>query len=221
MIGRVFGRYTVIDYAPRRNGNIYLLCKCECGAIKEVGIYNLKRGTTQSCGCLQKYRASQSNTRHGYTKNNVKTPEYNTWMQMRRRCNNPLNPKYPIYGGRGITVCKEWDSFACFLNDMGERPSAGHSIDRIDNNKGYLKANCRWATLSEQQRNTSQNRKVSYKGKNYTSVAELAEFLGRDYHLILYRVKAGWSDDLIDTPPDDKKSADMSKRWAKQKNLAT
>jgi len=81
--------------------------------------------------------------------------EYRAWGMMRHRCSNPNAINYHRYGGRGIRVCPEWASFAGFFADMGERPSAKHSIDRIDNDGDYTKANCRWATFMEQQRNRS------------------------------------------------------------------
>lgn len=78
---------------------------------------------------------------------------YITWSQMKQRCNNPKRPKYPLYGGRGIKVCPEWEcSFVQFLHDMGERP-AGYTLGRIDNDKDYSKDNCEWQSYSDQNRN--------------------------------------------------------------------
>jgi hypothetical protein len=92
---------------------------------------------------------------------------YNTWINIRQRCRNPNNRNYPDYGGRGIDVCSEWDDFWQFVEDVGEKPE-GCSLDRIDNNKGYSKDNCRWATHTEQMNNC---RKVS-NAKGYIKTKE-------------------------------------------------
>ena len=76
--------------------------------------------------------------------------EYLAWVNMRQRCNNPNHPEYERYGGRGISVCKEWDSYSQFYIDLGEKPYESASIDRKDNSKGYCKDNCEWASKSTQ-----------------------------------------------------------------------
>jgi hypothetical protein len=80
-------------------------------------------------------------------------PAYNIWKKMHDRCNNQRAGNWRWYGGRGITVCSRWKSFAAFLQDMGPRPSREHSIDRIDNYRGYEPGNCRWATREQQHAN--------------------------------------------------------------------
>ena len=103
----------------------------------------------------------------------VDYPEYTAWRGMKIRCYSINTPYYKYYGGKGITVCKRWrNNFYVFLEDMGSRPNKNYSIDRIDNNKGYSKSNCRWATKSQQMRNRNYKnstgfRGVYVKGKNF------------------------------------------------------
>ena len=97
---------------------------------------------------------TRTEKRHGHCGNGTtdRTPTYNTWRAMRERCTNPNHIKYSNYGGRGIVICKSWKKFVSFLRDMGERPE-GMTLDRIDGNKGYNPKNCKWSTLSEQNKN--------------------------------------------------------------------
>ena len=110
---------------------------------------------------------------------------------MIQRCINPNDKKYPLYGSRGIRVCKQWEKFENFLKDMGECPS-GYSIDRTDNNKGYNKENCRWATPKEQARNRRNNHMISYNEKTQC-LAAWTEETGIASSLISWRIKNGWS----------------------------
>jgi hypothetical protein len=95
-------------------------------------------------------------------------PEYNTWSSMIQRCNNKRNNNYENYGGRGITVCEDWLIFKNFYKDMGER-GLGLTLDRIDNDKGYYKENCRWASKSEQQSNRKIKSATGIKGVYFNS----------------------------------------------------
>lgn len=112
--------------------------------------------------------------------------EYTSWMSMRRRCNNPNTVQFKHYGGRGIKVCQRWDDFWLFLSDMGPRP-AGTSIDRIDGSKDYQPDNCRWATRSEQMRNTSQTRFITFEGET-RCVSEWAARIGITGKNLKYRI---------------------------------
>lgn len=116
--------------------------------------------------------------------------EYSTWENMKQRCNNPNAEGYKNYGGRGIKVCVSWDKFSNFIKDMGPKPSAGHSIDRINNNLGYYKDNCRWATQSEQANNTSKVIIVDYYGETIT-LSALSSRLGISKWTLSRRIKRG------------------------------
>ena len=133
------------------------------------------------------------NRTHGMTE----TPTWNSWKAMVNRCRNPNSPNFARYGGRGITVCDRWlTSFAAFLADMGERPSLEHSIDRIDNSKGYEPGNCRWATAKQQCRNTSKNVRLTFEGRTQC-VSAWAEELGVSVGTLFGRIARGWPDDRV------------------------
>lgn len=135
---------------------------------------------------------SQNTKRHGLHG----TPTYKVWRAMRKRCNQPSLDSYERYGGRGVRVCERWASFQCFLEDMGEKPSPSHSIDRIDNNGNYEPNNCRWATCEEQARNRSNSIKLELNGISKT-LPEWSEATGIKYITLYYRYRKGWSVEKI------------------------
>lgn len=183
--GMMFGRLSVLDYA----GNASYRCICSCGKEVFVSSGALNRGATNSCGCLRAELIGNNRASHRLSD----TKEHYVWREMRQRCTNPANHKYNTYGGRGITVCERWSDFRLFMQDMGPKPGPDYSIDRIDNNKGYSPENCRWATRSEQQRNTSKNRMLTCHGET-KSLADWAEQSGIPYKKLQDRVgKLGWS----------------------------
>jgi len=117
---------------------------------------------------LQKESTGQINLKHGHNRKDKISKTYKSWIDMGQRCTNPKNPAYKNYGGRGITICERWldknNGFINFLEDMGECPK-GCEIDRINNNLGYCKENCRWVTRYIQSRNKRNNKLFTYKGK--------------------------------------------------------
>lgn len=139
-----FGRLEVlhpIDKSLWRGRNAEWACECECGEIVFVHSGDLVSGNNRSCGCLRRGRRVENLRRASRT--------YSSWRGMKDRCLNPNSVSYPLYGGRGITICDEWITFDGFLADMGERPE-GMSLDRIDPDGNYEPANCRWATPQQQ-----------------------------------------------------------------------
>lgn len=140
---------------------------------------------------------------HLHNRRGQRTPTYRSWVKLRERCNNPNHKDYPHYGGRGISVCARWDSFAAFLADMGERPR-GMTIDRIDNSKGYEPANCRWATQVQQMANTRQ-RKNTVLVHGHT-ISSLARLHGISYNAAWFRHKEG----TLWPPPPRTKSKQRS-----------
>ena len=129
------------------------------------------------------------------------TSTYAVWKGIRRRCNMPNATAYESYGGRGIRVCPEWDSFPKFLSDMGERPE-GMTLDRIDNNGGYTKENCRWATGIEQQANTRVSLPhVDYDNRSQ-SISDWCRELGLSYTKVKNRIRhSGWTAERAFTTP--------------------
>ena len=135
-----------------------------------------------------------------YTHGLSGTPEYRAWRAMKDRCFNPNYQHYSHYGGRGIGVCDRWLNLENFLADMGSRPSARHSLDRIDNNADYFPKNCRWSTRVEQENNKRSNRFITI-GCVTLTIAQWTEKKGYGKNVIWARLELGWSDyDAVMTP---------------------
>lgn len=106
----------------------------------------------------QREKWMEARYKHGGFLGGKENPEHYIWRTMLARCKNPNAKNYASYGGRGVTVCTRWASYSVFLNDMGQRPSPDHSLDRINVDGDYEPSNCRWATRSEQQKNKRSTR---------------------------------------------------------------
>ena len=189
--GMSFGRLTAISMIERefKENNHLWLFLCSCGKECKARIKNVRSGKTASCGCLQSELITKRNETHGLSKKHPLA--YKAWKSLRQRCNNPKNKDYKDYGARGITVCKEWDSFECFLKDMGDK-TVNQSIDRIDVNLGYFAKNCRWANSQQQAENKRNNHKIFINGQ-FITITQLARDTGIDRKTIAYRLKIGKS----------------------------
>lgn len=198
--GSRFGRLLVLDEQSTRakdNSDWVWSCVCNCGGNVRVRAKSLKKGTTRSCGCFQRESASKVNTTHGLSK----SKEFMSWAAMHTRCTNPNQESFANYGARGISVCERWNSFENFLADMGPKPSPRHTIERMDNERGYNPTNCRWATRAEQNTNTRQNRYLTFKGKTM-ALSQWAREVGLTGSALTARLNRGWSiDDALTTPP--------------------
>lgn len=204
-MGQRFGRLTVLEFS-HSNGRAYWKCICDCGNKVVVKGSKLRAGDTKSCGCLSSDFLRQRSLIHGMAAGGYITKEYNAWVSMKRRCYNKNTKDYPQYGGRGITVCDEWlNDVAQFFADMGPKPSPKHTIDRIDTNGNYCKANCRWATMKEQCNNRRSNKWISYLGETKT-VSNWADQFGIHRSVILSRLKMNWSIERALTTPVQKKT---------------
>ena len=190
LTGCVFGRLTFMRYL----GKSIWECRCDCGAVCRVNANNARRGHTQSCGC----RKIEGRITHGMSHSR----EYEAWANIINRCCNPKHPNFPRYGGRGISMCTEWrEDFTAFIAHIGPRPSDKHSVERIDNNRGYEPGNVRWATHLEQMHNTRGNVFVEIDGIRKT-LGEWAR--EKDIHTttLSHRIARGMTPrDAILTPP--------------------
>jgi hypothetical protein len=205
LIGKVFGDLTVLSYAGRyHGGGSQWLCRCACGkeVIKTAG--TLKNGTSScsiQCG-VSKSNANRSKHGDARGKRNTasrhtNTKEYNCWRQIKQRCLNPNAAKYKDYGGRGLKIAPQWfASYETFLKDVGRAPTAKHTLERIDNSKGYEPSNVRWATRLEQSRNRRTNVYFTYEGVNKT-LKEWAAVFKVPYSAAHTRYKAGRTFDEI------------------------
>lgn len=207
--GKQIHKLTLVEKTLVKGTTAKWLCRCDCGNSVEGFASNLYREHTKSCGCVRVARAQvtalamqkanrengQPSTTHGLSR----SPTYVVWSHMIDRCHNQNCDQYKHYGGRGITVDPRWLEFENFYADMGERPAL-MTLERIDNDKGYSKDNCMWATRKQQARNTRTNRLITFNGRTQTLV-EWSEETGLNYKTLDTRLTNGWSIERALTTP--------------------
>jgi hypothetical protein len=192
-----YGRLTAIEFIDSNaTRHARWRFKCDCGREHIAFARNVRSGKVSSCGCYNHEKHSRGRLTHG----RVGTPEYEAWRAMRRRCLNPTDGSFSNYGGRGITICERWGTFETFFADMGERPSPSHSLDRIDNERGYEPDNCRWATHAEQARNRRDTHLIDFQG-GMMALRDVAKLVGLSERTIRNRLEQGWSVERALTTP--------------------
>lgn len=204
--GTRFGRLTVIGVNHKGTDRKYYYdCLCDCGNRCIVRSNSLTTGNTKSCGCMVK---ESKNVKHGMKHTRL----YGIWCGMRDRCNNEKNPAYKRYGGKGITVCKEWNEFISFYKwSMSNGYNESLSIDRINVNGNYEPSNCRWATPKEQSDNKSCNIIIELNGKKQ-DLQQWCDELGFNRSTINTRVRmCGWSYEKALTTPIRKHKKNINK----------
>lgn len=206
LTGQRFGKLIVLEKAGKaKDGHCTWKCKCDCGNETIVNSNNLRSGNTKSCGCGEKENLKKLHFKKVHGDSNSKL--YAIWKSMRQRCNNSSNLMYNYYGGRGITVCQEWDNdYITFKNWAIENGySENLSIDRIDNNKGYSPENCRWATKIQQANNMRNNHYITLNNKTQ-SLTEWCKELNIKRDTVKSRLYRGWSEEkALLTPVQNKK----------------
>ena len=188
LTGERYGRLVAVSpTALRVRKSVVWLWRCDCGEQKEIVASDVRHGGTRSCGCLRDEDIVARSRTHGMHGR----PEYQAWSAMKSRCLNPNDKDFHKYGGRGITVCDEWqDNFEAFFAHIGAKPAGRFSIDRIRNGEGYRPGNVRWATDPQQSRNRRTVPHFSAFG-HFASVAEHAERAGLPGKLVGDRVRRG------------------------------
>ncbi len=189
--GRRFTRWIAIRPTNKRNnGKVVWECLCDCGTIGFIISASLIYGSSKSCGCLI-----------GEKHNMSKSREYAAWARAKRRCTDPNNSDFHLYGARGIKMCSRWmDSFSTFYQDMGSRPK-GMTLDRINNNGNYEPSNCRWATRETQANNRRNVIRITINQETHT-IAEWSKITGLSRSRIWQRInRLGWNHEKAVTTP--------------------
>jgi len=213
--GQKHGRWTVLRYHSKRVSSTVWECRCNCGEIRLVQRSNLFRENA-SCGCYRKEFGRAKRT-HGMRQ----TRPYRIWAGIIQRCGNPNNSDAHLYSGRGISVCEKWRNFQGFWEDMKAGYSKSMTIDRRDNEQGYCKENCRWASYVQQAQNRRNNRLISFRGETRV-MTEWERLLCFPPGIIFRRLSRGWtSEKALSTPPGKRSKSTNSAREPATANMKT
>lgn len=202
--GQRYGRLVAIERAENRvseSGKVRArwLCKCDCGREKIVLLDDLRGGHTNSCGCLGDESRRNSSKTHGMTGTRI----YVEWLSMKARCYNKETKSYSRYGGRGVTICKEWlDDFMNFYNwAMANGYRDDLTIERKDVNGDYCPENCCWITQKEQAKNRRATLRTKDKNGNEVYAMDVAKENGIKMSVVVARKAKGWDlDKALNTP---------------------
>lgn len=202
---RRFGRLVVMEYAGKNGrGKHQWRCKCDCKNYAVVDGYSLISGNTMSCGCLSKDIASATHKTHGESSTRL----YRIWSNMRSRCTIPSSSVYAYYGGRGISVCKEWNTYGAFKDwALSNGYDNSQTIDRIDVDGDYEPSNCRWVDMNFQANNKRSNYLIEHDGRTMTAMQWSRE-VGISADVIKYRIRHNWTTaEALTIPPGGKRNA--------------
>lgn len=205
-----FGKLVAKMYAYAGASGAHWLCDCDCGNWTISAACQLKCGKTKSCGCITLERLSK----HGLSDS---SPIYRVWSGMRSRCRSPKNVAYHNYGGRGIKVCDEWNSFEIFQRDMIADYRSGLTLDRRDNSGDYCKENCRWVSRAVQNSNQRRNRFIDTPAGRIT-VSQAAKIFQIHINTLNKRIASEWPENTLLIPVDKRLSRSGIKRRPSKKH---
>lgn len=206
-IGDILSTMTYLGYSPTTSDRQRGVFMCSCGVELTAHLSEVKRGRSTSCGCKGREATRKRSTTHGHARHGQVSSEYKSWRCMRKRCLDPSHEEYHRYGGRGLSIEPTWVlDFQSFINDMGLKPSRKHTLERLNNDLGYFKENCMWATMKEQANNRSNNVFVLFKGEKKT-ISQWATLYNIDSHALRSRVSKGWDIERALTTPLNTKNS--------------
>lgn len=208
--GQRFGKLVVLEKMETIKSRAMWLCECDCGNTKVCVGKELRNGKNTTCGCgpierfrnynkdhpVERRRMADEHKTHGMSGTRL----YKVWTGMKARCHNKNHSAYKNYGGRGIELAEEWNDFQTFYNDMVSEYVKDYTIERIDNNKGYSKDNCKWISRVEQSKNRRNNRYFTNNGETLT-LTDLCKAKNLNYHTMVSRLNTGMDIDIAISKP--------------------